>query len=81
MTFDPDLIVHERADLSVGAQINAWQDGRSFHTGITTDLLPAMGLFWIRESALGERRLVDMSDLQITRAPCPAPQESEPAAA
>jgi hypothetical protein len=81
MNFDPDLIVHECADLSVGDQINAWQGGRLFHTGIITDLLPAMSLFWIREPALGERRLVDMSELQITRLPRPAPQESEPEAA
>jgi hypothetical protein len=81
MIFDPDLIVHECKDLSVGDEINAWQGGRLFYTGIITDLLPAMSLFWIREPALGERRLVDMSELQITRLPRSAPQESEPAAA
>ena len=78
MIFDPDLVVHECADLSVGDQIYAWQGGHLFHTGIITDCLPALGLFWIREPALGERRLVDMSDLQITRAPGPVPQESAP---
>jgi hypothetical protein len=78
MVFDPDLIVHECADLSVGDQINAWQGDRLFHTGIITDLLPAKGLFWIREPALGERRLVDMSELQITRVPHPVPQEPSP---
>ena len=78
MIFDPDLVVHECGDLSVGEQVNAWQGGRLFHTGIITDLLPAMGLFWIREHALGERRLLDMSDLKITRAVKPVPQEAEP---
>jgi hypothetical protein len=65
--FDPDLVVQNCADLSIGDHINAWQDGQLFHTGIVTDLLPAMGLFWIRERALGERRLLDMSELEITR--------------
>lgn len=81
MIFDPDLIVHECADLSVGDQINAWQDRHLLRTGIITDRLPALGLFWIREPALGERRLMDMSELQITRVPHPVRQESEPAAA
>jgi hypothetical protein len=67
MTFDSDLVVRTCMDLSVGEQVNAWQGGRLFHTGTVTDLLPAMGLFWIRESALGERRLLDMSELEITR--------------
>ncbi|WP_353710690.1 hypothetical protein [Arthrobacter sp. K5] len=80
MIFDPDLIVHECADLSVGDQINAWQGGHLLHTGIITDRSPALGLFWIREPALGERRLMDMSELQITRVPHPVRQESEPAA-
>lgn len=80
MTFDPDLVVQECADLSVGDQVNAWLDGRLFHTGIVTDLLPTMGLFWIREQALGERRLLDMSELEITRVTHPAPQDPESAA-
>lgn len=81
MIFDPDLVVYECADLSVGDEINAWQGGCLFHTGIITDVFPSMGLFWIREQALGERRLLDMSELQITRVPRPVPQESEFAAA
>lgn len=81
MIFDPKLIVHDCADLCVGEQIHAWQAGKMLQTGIITDLLPAMGLFWIRERTLGERRLLDMNDLQITRIPHPAPQKPEPAAA
>ncbi|MFP3461982.1 hypothetical protein R5O87_14130 [Arthrobacter globiformis] len=81
MIFDPKLVVRDCADLSVGEQIHAWQAGKIFQTGIITDLFPAMGLFWIRERALGERRLLDMNDLQITRMPHPAPQKPEPAAA
>lgn len=73
MIFDPDLVVHECADLSVGDQVSAWQGGQLFHVGIVTDLLPAMGLFWIREWVLGERRLLDMSELEITRVPHPVP--------
>ena len=81
MTFDRDLIVHDCADLAVGEQINAWQGGRLFHTGTITDLLPAMGLFWIREQGLGERRLLDMSELQITRVVHRAPREPASSAA
>jgi hypothetical protein len=82
LLFDPGLVVEDCADLSIGDHINAWQDGRLFHAGIITDLLPAMGLFWIRERALGERRLLDMNDLTITRVLPPLfgsqrPQEPE----
>ena len=72
--FDPDLVVQDCADLSIGDHINAWQGGHLFYTGIITDLLPAMGLFWIRERALGERRLLDMSELEVTRDLHPALQ-------
>ena len=65
--FDPDLVVGNCADLSIGDQINAWRNGCLFHTGTVTDLLPVMGLFWIREQGLGERRLLDMGELEITR--------------
>lgn len=81
MIFDADLVVRTCMDLSVGEQVNAWQGGRLFHTGTVTDLLPAMGLFWIRESALGERRLLDMSELEITRAVKPTPQDPASTAA
>ena len=67
MTFDQNLVVHECADLSVGEQVTAWQRGQLVHKGIITELLPAMGLFWIREQALGERLLLDMSELEINR--------------
>lgn len=67
MTFDPNLVVRECVDLSVGEQVTAWRGGHLVHTGIITDLLPAMGLFWIREQALGERLLLDMSELEISR--------------
>ncbi|MFE4541051.1 hypothetical protein [Arthrobacter sp. NPDC056727] len=80
MFFDPDLVVQGCADLSIGDDINAWQGGHLFHTGTVTDLLPAMGLFWIRERALGERRLLDMSELEITRVLHPALQEALTAA-
>jgi hypothetical protein len=67
MIFRPELVVQECAELSVGDEIHAWNGGRLFLTGTVTDLIPTMGLFWIREQALGERRLLDMSDLAITR--------------
>jgi hypothetical protein len=79
--FDPDLVVHDCADLSMDDHVNAWQGGHLSHTGVITDLLPAMGLFWIRERALGERRLLDMSELEITRVPHADPKEAVPAAA
>lgn len=74
--FDSDLVVQDCTDLSLGDHINAWQGGHLFHTGVVTDLLPAMGLFWIREWALGERRLLDMAELEITRVWQPALHEA-----
>lgn len=74
--FDSDLVVQDCTDLCLGDHINAWQGGHLFHTGVVTDLLPAMGLFWIREWALGERRLLDMAELEITRFWQPALHEA-----
>ena len=67
MVFDPKLVVHECAELSVGDPITAWLDARLFQAGVITDLMPTMGLLWIREHTLGERRLLDMSELAIAR--------------
>jgi hypothetical protein len=69
VTFDAQPLVHECSDLSAGEEINAWKGSHLIHSGTIADLIPAMGLFWIRERALGERRLLDMSDLEITRVP------------
>jgi hypothetical protein len=80
MAMDFGPVVSDCAELSVGDQINAWQCGRLFHRGTVTDLLPEMGLFWIRDEALYERRLLDMSEVRVTRALPPAPQEPETAA-
>lgn len=67
MISDSDLVVHDCADLSIGDEINAWQGGQLIFTGIITDLLPALSMFWVRERSLGERRLLDMSEHEITR--------------
>lgn len=80
MLFDPNLEVRDIADLSVGEQIQAWQGDRVYETGTVTDLFPAMDLFWIRERVLGERRMLDMSDFQITRVSDPEAYDQKPPA-
>lgn len=80
MFFDPNLQVRDCSDLSVGEQIQVWQGDRMYETGTVTDLFPAMGLFWIRERVLGERRLLQMSDFQIIRISNPASYDPTPPA-
>jgi hypothetical protein len=81
MAFDPGLLVYNCADLVPGDEIQAWQDGRLFHMGTVTEVLPGMSLFWIHEYPLGERRLLDMTELDVIRTPLTAPDGPGPAVA
>ena len=76
---EPKCVVSNCADLSVGDEIDVWSDGRLVH-GTVTDLLPHLGLFWIRETLLNERRVLDMAHVQVTRTDV-SPRKSKPAAA
>jgi hypothetical protein len=70
-----EQVVSDCADLTMGEHVSVWRHGRLCHAGTVTDLLPDMGLFWIREEPLFERRLLDLSEVQVTRTVKPAWQE------
>ncbi|MFJ5956080.1 hypothetical protein ACIQC5_08970 [Paenarthrobacter sp. NPDC092416] len=60
------LVIH-CGDLKRGDVVEAWLDGGRRHRGTVTETMPRFGLFWILEDPLHERRLVDMSELDIVR--------------
>lgn len=55
------------AALKAGDRIEAWRGGSLLHRGTVTQTMPGMGLLWIREDSLYERKLLDMAELQIRR--------------
>ncbi len=57
-----------------GQHIEAWHNGKLFHQGRVTDVVPSLGLIWIRD-ATGKRKLLDPEALTIVvTAPAPASQ-------
>lgn len=54
-------------DLSPGDVVEAWRGGRLLHRGRVTDVAANQGLLWIMDTVSGSRRLLDHSELEITR--------------
>lgn len=57
------------AELQTGDRIEAWTARALQHTGTVDQTLPRMGLVWIYEDPLNERKLLDAAELQIRRIP------------
>jgi hypothetical protein len=57
--------VRTGAELSVGDEIEAWHNGKLFHRGRVTDVVPALELFWILDARTGARKLLDPEALEI----------------
>lgn len=55
------------SELSVGEEIEAWHNGRLFHRGRVTEIIPSTDLFWIMDSRTGARKLLDVEALEIVR--------------
>lgn len=53
--------------LHTGDHIEAWHNGKLFHRGRVTHLVPALDLFWILDARTGTRRLLDPEALEIVR--------------
>lgn len=53
--------------LRIGDHIEAWHNGKLFHRGRVTDVVPTLDLFWIRDARTGTRRLLDPEALEIVR--------------
>jgi hypothetical protein len=51
--------------LQPGDQIEAWHNGKLFHQGRVTDVVPQLDLFWILDARTGTRRLLDPEALEI----------------
>ena len=57
--------------LNTGDYIEAWHNGKLFHRGRVTHLVPALDLFWILDARTGTRRLLDPEALVIVRVQAP----------
>jgi hypothetical protein len=53
--------------LQTGDYIEAWHNGKLFHQGRVTDVVPKLDLFWILDARTGTRRLLDPEALVIVR--------------
>ncbi len=53
--------------LQTGDYIQAWHNGKLFHQGRVTDVVPKLDLFWILDARTGTRRLLDPEALVIVR--------------
>ena len=53
--------------LQPGDCIEAWHNGKLFHQGRVTDVVPQLDLFWILDARTGTRRLLDPEALEIVR--------------
>jgi hypothetical protein len=53
--------------LEPGDYIEAWHNGKLFHQGRVTDVVPQLDLFWILDARTGTRRLLDPEALEIVR--------------
>ena len=57
--------------LHTGDYIEAWHNGKLFHRGRVTHLVPALDLFWILDARTGTRRLLDPEALAIVLVEAP----------
>jgi hypothetical protein len=65
--------------LQPGDHIEAWHNGKLFHQGRVTDVVPLLDLFWILDARTGTRRLLDPEALDIVRVdPAPGLGAGEP---
>lgn len=72
MTANDKTVVHSCHELTAGDEIVARFKGAVVHRGSVTERAPDHGLFWILDEVTGGRRLLDMAELEIVRAPSPA---------
>ena len=65
-------IVQLCSELEIGDAIEARYAGKLHHRGPVTDVLPEMGLFWIIDALTGGRKLLCISELEVSRLNGPA---------
>jgi len=59
--------VTDCADLRIGEFIKARVSGQQLVRGEVAETMPHQGLLWIHEESLGDRLLLDMSEVEILR--------------
>lgn len=57
----------QSGDIRTGDNIEAWHNGKLFHQGRVTAVVPVLNLFWILDARTGTRRLLDPEALEIVR--------------
>jgi hypothetical protein len=57
----------QKVKLQPGDYIEAWHNGKLFHQGRVTDVVPKLDLFWILDARTGTRRLLDPEALEVIR--------------
>lgn len=65
----PCHVIGSCYELMPGDVIEAFHKSNLVHRGPVTDTAPELGLFWILDTLMGGRRLLDMSELEIVRWP------------
>lgn len=58
--------------LRIGDEIEAWHNGKLFHRGRVTDVVPTLELFWILDARTGTRKLLDPEALEVRLVRFPA---------
>lgn len=61
-----------------GDVVEARRGGRLLHRGAVTDVAPHQGLLWIMDTLTGGRRLLDRSEVEISRVPGPELPAAQP---
>ena len=62
----------QKVKLQPGDYIEAWHNGKLFHRGRVTDVVPSLELIWIRDARTGTRKLLDPEALDIVITQDPA---------
>lgn len=67
MTENETFTIRTCHDLNLGDEIAATYKGVTVHRGRVTDLAPDHNIFWIMDDLRGGRRLLDLTELEVTR--------------
>lgn len=59
-------------ELNPGDEVRATDGGTLVRHGRITELAPDLNVFWILDEVMGGRRLVDMTEMDVTRIPAGA---------
>lgn len=64
-TFCVKFRAYDFSHLSIGDLVEARYGDAVDHSGIVVEALPSLGLFWLRETVTGARRIIDFDSFDI----------------